>query len=96
MYVIFPKKDMGVDIEHGYEPHYITVRGKGKTVSALKKAIKKADKVYLAMDPDREGEAIGWHVLEVADLLDKSGMLKKDKGEFVDRVVFSRDLLKRR
>ncbi len=57
-----PKSQMGVDIEHDYEPKYITIRGKGDILAALRKSAKKADKVYLATDPDREGEAISWHL----------------------------------
>ncbi|MCD7885569.1 MAG: type I DNA topoisomerase [Lachnospiraceae bacterium] len=59
-----PKSQMGIDIEHGFEPKYITIRGKGEVLAALRKAEKKADKVYLATDPDREGEAISWHLSE--------------------------------
>ncbi len=57
-----PKSQMGVDLEHDFEPKYITIRGKGELLSQLKKEVKKADKVYLATDPDREGEAISWHL----------------------------------
>ena len=57
-----PKSQMGVDIENDFEPHYITIRGKGDVLSELKTAAKKADVVYLATDPDREGEAISWHL----------------------------------
>ncbi len=57
-----PKSTLGVDVEHDYEPKYITIRGKGELVAALRKEVKKADKVYLATDPDREGEAISWHL----------------------------------
>ena len=57
-----PKSQMGVDVEHDYEPKYITIRGKGDILAALRKEAKKADKVYLATDPDREGEAISWHL----------------------------------
>lgn len=63
-----PKSRMGIDIEHGYEPKYITIRGKGDILAALRKAGKKADKVYLATDPDREGEAISWHLAEALKL----------------------------
>ena len=68
-----PKSQMGVDVEHDYEPKYITIRGKGDILAALRKEAKKADKVYLATDPDREGEAISWHLaaalkLEVKDI----------------------------
>lgn len=59
-----PKSQMGIDVEHGFKPKYITIRGKGETLSALRKAEKKADKIYLATDPDREGEAISWHLSE--------------------------------
>ena len=57
-----PKSQMGVDIANDFEPHYITIRGKGDVLSELKTAAKKADVVYLATDPDREGEAISWHL----------------------------------
>lgn len=57
-----PKSSLGVDVEHDYEPKYITIRGKGELLSKLKKEAKKADKIYLATDPDREGEAISWHL----------------------------------
>lgn len=57
-----PKSSLGVDIEHGFEPKYITIRGKGKTLANLKKAAKMADSILLATDPDREGEAISWHL----------------------------------
>lgn len=57
-----PKSQMGVDIEHDYEPKYITIRGKGPVLKDLKTAAKKAKKIYLAADPDREGEAIAWHL----------------------------------
>ena len=56
-----PKSSLGIDVEHDYEPHYITIRGKGELLAALRKAAKKADKIYLATDPDSEGEAISWH-----------------------------------
>ena len=57
-----PKSKLGVDVDNNFEPQYITIRGKGTVVSELKKQAKKADKVYLATDPDREGEAISWHL----------------------------------
>ncbi len=59
-----PKSQLGVDVEHGFEPKYITIRGKGDILAQLRKAEKKADQVYLATDPDREGEAISWHLSE--------------------------------
>ena len=66
-----PKSQMGVDIEHDYEPKYITIRGKGELLAKLRKEVKKADKVYLATDPDREGEAISWHLAAALKLEDK-------------------------
>ena len=57
-----PKSKLGVDVENDFEPQYITIRGKGSVVNELKKQAKKSDKVYLATDPDREGEAISWHL----------------------------------
>ena len=66
-----PKSQMGVDVEHDFEPKYITIRGKGEILAALRKEVKKADKVYLATDPDREGEAISWHLSKALKLEDK-------------------------
>ena len=63
-----PKSQMGVDFEHDYEPKYITIRGKGDILSKLRKEVKKADKIYLATDPDREGEAISWHLCHALKL----------------------------
>jgi len=60
--VDLPKSKMGIDIDDNFKPNYITIRGKGKILSKLRKAKKKSDKVYLATDPDREGEAISWHL----------------------------------
>ncbi|MEC2053792.1 type I DNA topoisomerase [Peribacillus psychrosaccharolyticus] len=59
-----PKSQMGVDVEHNYDPKYITIRGKGPVLKELKTAAKKAKKIYLAADPDREGEAIAWHLAQ--------------------------------
>ena len=66
-----PKSQMGVDIEHDFEPKYITIRGKGELLAGLRKEVKKADKIYLATDPDREGEAISWHLTKALKLEDK-------------------------
>jgi DNA topoisomerase I len=63
-----PKSQMGVDIERNYEPKYITIRGKGPVLKELKTAAKKAKKVFLAADPDREGEAIAWHLAHSLDI----------------------------
>ena len=66
-----PKSTMGVDLEGGFDPHYIPVRGKEDLIKELKKESAKADLVYLATDPDREGEAISWHLKELLDLPDE-------------------------
>ena len=66
-----PKSQLGIDVEHDFEPKYITIRGKGDILAALRKAAKKADKVYLATDPDREGEAISWHLSNALKLDEK-------------------------
>ena len=74
-----PKSKLGVDVEHNFEPQYINIRGKGDLIKELKKDAKSAKKVYLATDPDREGEAIAWHL---------SNILEVDK-EKVTRVTFN-------
>ena len=66
-----PKSQLGIDVEHDFEPKYITIRGKGDLLAALRKEVKKADKIYLATDPDREGEAIAWHLYIALKLADK-------------------------
>ena len=63
-----PKSQMGIDVEHDFEPKYITIRGKGDILAKLRKEVKKADKIYLATDPDREGEAISWHLMKALKL----------------------------
>lgn len=74
-----PKSKLGIDVEDDFNPNYITIRGKGDIIKELKKEAKKADKVYLATDPDREGEAISWHLAEI---------LKLDPKENI-RIVFN-------
>lgn len=66
-----PKSQLGIDIENDYEPKYITIRGKGDILANLRKEVKKAEKIYLATDPDREGEAISWHLTKALKLEDK-------------------------
>lgn len=66
-----PKSQMGIDFDDDFEPHYITIRGKGELLAGLRKEVKKADKIYLATDPDREGEAISWHLCKALKLDDK-------------------------
>ena len=74
-----PKSQLGIDVEHNYEPKYITIRGKGEILANLRKEVKKAEKVYLATDPDREGEAISWHLLHTLKL----------EGKKVYRITFN-------
>ncbi len=78
-----PRSQMGIDVDHDYEPKYITIRGKGDVLAELRKQVKKADHVYLATDPDREGEAISWHLLAALKL---DGKDMKNK---VSRVTFN-------
>ena len=67
-----PKSQLGIDVEHEFEPKYITIRGKGDILANLRKQVKKAEKIYLATDPDREGEAISWHLSKALKLADKN------------------------
>lgn len=60
-----PKSQLGVDVEHDFAPKYITLRGRGDVLDKIRKEAKSADKIYLATDPDREGEAISWHLAHV-------------------------------
>jgi DNA topoisomerase-1 len=66
-----PKSDLGVDIENNFEPKYITIRGKGPIIKELKDEAKKSDNIYLATDPDREGEAISWHLAHLLNIDEK-------------------------
>ncbi|MDD3413401.1 MAG: type I DNA topoisomerase [Lachnospiraceae bacterium] len=66
-----PKSQLGIDVENDYEPKYITIRGKGDLLAGLRKQVKKAERIYLATDPDREGEAISWHLMKSLRLEDK-------------------------
>ncbi|MCR4656230.1 MAG: type I DNA topoisomerase [Lachnospiraceae bacterium] len=72
-----PKSQLGIDVENNYEPKYITIRGKGELLASLRKAAKKADKIYLATDPDREGEAISWHLLKALNLEENDKKVKR-------------------
>ena len=76
-----PKRDLAVDVDHDFEPHYEVIEGKKKLISELKAAAKKVDEIYLAADPDREGEAICYHLQE--ELQDKKGVTK------IFRVMFN-------
>ncbi|MDD3254061.1 MAG: type I DNA topoisomerase [Lachnospiraceae bacterium] len=77
-----PKSTLGIDVEHDYEPRYITIRGKGDIMAKLRQEAKKADKIYLATDPDREGEAISWHLM-------KALKLEEAKNKKVYRISFN-------
>ena len=81
-----PKSQLGIDVEHDFEPKYITIRGKGEILANLRKEVKKADKVYLATDPDREGEAISWH-LEKALKLDEKKTYRISFNEITKNAV---------
>ncbi len=81
-----PKSQLGIDVENDYEPKYITIRGKGDILAGLRKEVKKADKVYLATDPDREGEAISWH-LSTALKLDEKKMRRITFNEITKNAV---------
>ena len=74
-----PKSQLGIDCDHDFEPKYITIRGKGELLADLRKEVKKADKIYLATDPDREGEAISWHLTKALNL---------EEGKYV-RITFN-------
>src|SRR5580704_18272313 len=74
-----PQKKLGVDIDHGFKPEYVTIAGKEKTLADLREAAKDSREIYLATDPDREGEAIAWHV---------AGQLKRKGGAPIRRVLF--------
>ena len=74
-----PKSSMGIEVDKDYEPHYITIRGKGDLLASLRKEVKKAEKIYLATDPDREGEAISWHLMSALKL----------EGKKVYRIAFN-------
>ncbi len=81
-----PKSQMGIDFENNYEPKYITIRGKGDILAKLRKEVKKAEKIYLATDPDREGEAISWH-LQVALKLEEKKVYRITFNEITKNAV---------
>ena len=96
-----PKSKLGVDVEHDFEPEYINIRGKGDLIKSLKKEAKQAKKIYIATDPDREGEAIAWHlahILEIEELdflSQKAGNINKNgkKPTSVDLLLIQRHIL---
>ena len=79
-----PTSKLGVDLEHNFKPHYVTIKGKSKVLADIKKKAEEADKVFLAPDPDREGEAIAWHLAE-----ELRGKSKKKSNGKVFRVLFN-------
>ncbi len=82
-----PKSKMGIDFENDFEPKYITIRGKGDILAKLRKEAKKADRVYLATDPDREGEAISWHLSKALNLDDKKEVYRISFNEITKNAV---------
>src|SRR5262245_39169416 len=82
-----PKKSLGIDLEKNFKPHYINIRGRGKALAELKKAADKASAVYLAPDPDREGEAIAWHLLNYLGNGDKRPVHRVAFNEITDHAV---------
>ncbi|WMJ76128.1 MULTISPECIES: type I DNA topoisomerase [unclassified Sedimentibacter] len=81
-----PKSKLGIDIEQNFEPNYITIRGKGDVLKELRKEAKKADKIYLATDPDREGEAISWHLAKILNL-DEDGDIRIEFNEITKDAI---------
>ena len=81
-----PKSQMGVDLENNFEPKYITIRGKGEIINRLKREAKKADRIFLATDPDREGEAISWHLAQLLEI-DENTPCRIEFNEITDQAV---------
>ena len=81
-----PKSQIAIDFENNYEPKYITIRGKGDLVKSLKKEAKNADKIFLATDPDREGEAISWHLANLLEI-DKNSPCRITFNEITKKAV---------
>ena len=82
-----PKKKLGVDVDNDFAPDYITIRGKGKILAALKAAAKKADTIYLAPDPDREGEAIAHHIFNEVSKISKGKIYRVMFNEITKKAV---------
>src|ERR1700733_1505848 len=83
-----PKRDLAVDVENGFRPKYEVIEGKKKLMQELRDAAKKADNIYLAADPDREGEAICWHLQEELQERTSGGKASKTSGPKIFRVMF--------
>ncbi|WP_456465187.1 toprim domain-containing protein, partial [Desulfurobacterium sp.] len=82
-----PEKEFGVDIEKDFKPKYVIIKGKQKVVKEIKEAAKKADEVYLATDPDREGEAISWHIAHILKRLKKDGIYRVRFHEITKKAI---------
>lgn len=83
-----PKSQIGVDVEHDFEPKYITIRGKGGLLDKIKKEAKKSDRIFLATDPDREGEAISWHLAHILHM-DQNEVCRIEFNEITERAIKS-------
>ena len=83
-----PKSQLGIDVDNDFEPKYITIRGKGELLAKLRKEVKKADKIYLATDPDREGEAISWHLATILGI-DPESECRVEFNEITEKTVKS-------
>src|SRR5256886_6151422 len=83
-----PENKLGVDIAHNFTPHYVTIKGKAQVLAEIKRKAKAADKVYLAPDPDREGEAIAWHIAQEIDGKSVDGKAKRPARKVL-RVLFN-------
>ena len=82
-----PEKEFGVDIEKGFKPKYVTIKGKAKVLKEIKEAAKKSDEVYLATDPDREGEAISWHIANALKRIKKDKVYRVRFNEITKRAI---------
>ena len=89
-----PKSKLGVDIENNFEPQYINIRGKGDVIKELKKEAKKAKKVYLATDPDREGEAISWHLAHILSEYKIISIKDEENCKNYDNIILNDDSIK--
>ncbi|MEO2066289.1 MAG: toprim domain-containing protein, partial [Desulfurobacteriaceae bacterium] len=82
-----PEKEFGVDIEKDFKPKYVTIKGKAKVLKEIKEAAKKSDEVYLATDPDREGEAISWHIANALKRIKKDKVYRVRFNEITKRAI---------
>ena len=89
-----PKSKIGIDIENDFEPQYINIRGKGDLIKSLKKDAKNAKKIYIATDPDREGEAIAWHLATILNENKEARIYKKQSTELFSFNILENQTLK--